>query len=125
LAALDEEETSELEIGKVPSILLSYCLCFQENNQQKEDLNCMEEENIKNDLDKQANQGHQSYIEVWFKKNNMMEYQSLRQLYLIFSKSNHLIYEIEVHVKSYIASLHISLFVILMCTWLHRMYSYT
>jgi len=54
----------------------------------------MVEEDMNNDLDKQENQGHQSYIEVWFHKINKIEHHSLLQLFLIFSKSNHLVSKI-------------------------------
>ena len=63
--ALDQEKTSKLEIERAPLWLPSNPPCIQEKNQQKEeDLKVMVEEDMKNDLDKKENQGHQSYIEV-------------------------------------------------------------
>jgi len=59
-ATLDEEQTSKSKIKRAPS-------CIQEKNQQKgEYLKFMVEEDMRNDPDKQENQGHESYTEVWF-----------------------------------------------------------
>ena len=125
-AALDEGKTSKSEIERAPSWLPSNPPCIQEKNQQKdEDVKVMVEEYMKNDPDQKKDQGNHSYIEIWFQTVTKLQHHSLPQLYLILSKSNHLVSEIQVHVKAYIASLHIILFVILMCTWLHWKYSYT
>lgn len=65
--ALDEDQTSELEIGKVPSCLPSDPLCVQDNNNKKDkELNFMEEEDIQDDPNQQVEQGHHNYIEIWF-----------------------------------------------------------
>ena len=85
----------------------------------------MVEEDMKNDPDQQKDQGHHNYIEIWFQTVTKLQHHSLPQLCLILSKSNHLVSEIQVHVKAYISSLHIILSIILMCTWLHWKYSYT
>ena len=123
---IDEEQTSKLEIERTPSWLPSNSPCIQENNKQKEEyFKVMVEQDMKNNPDKQENQGNQSYIEVWFQKINKMEHHSLLQLCLILSKTNHLVSEIHVHAKAYISSLHIIFSIILMCIWLHWKYSYT
>ncbi len=88
-------------------------------------LNVTTKEDINNDPNEQANQGHQKYIEVWFQKINKMEHHSLLQHFLISSKSKNLVSNIQVHVKEYVLSLHMSLSITLLCTWLHWKYSYT
>ena len=124
--ALDEEQTIKSEIEKAPSWLPLNPPCIQEKNQQKEeDLKVIVEEDMKNDPDQQNDQGHHNYIEIWFQTVTKLQQHSLLQLSLISSNSKHLITQIQVHVKTYISSLHISFSVILMCTWLHWKYYYT
>jgi len=125
-AAIDEEHTSKLEIERIPSWLPSNPPCIQENNQQKEeDLKLMVEEDMKNDPNQQVDQGRHNYIEIWFQTIIKLSQYPLLQLCLISSKSSHLISQIQVNVKAYISTLHISFSTILMCTWLHWKYSYT
>ena len=91
-AALDEEKTSKLEIEKAPLWLSSNPPCIQENNQKKEeDFKVMVQEDMKKDPDKQSNQGHESYIEVWFQTVTKFQQHSLLQLHLMSSNSKHLI----------------------------------
>jgi len=54
----------------------------------------MVEEDMKNDPDKQSNQRHEIYIEVWFQTVTKLQQHSLLQLCLISSKSKHLITQI-------------------------------
>ena len=54
----------------------------------------MVEEDMKNDLDQQKDQGHHNYIETWFQTITKLQHHSLPQLCLILSKSNHLDFEI-------------------------------
>ena len=118
--ALDEEKTSKSEIQRVPSWLPSNLPCIQEKNQQKEDdVKVMIEEDMENDPDQQKDQGYQSYIEIWFQTVTKLQRYSLPQLCLIPSKSDHLVSKIQIVVKACIASLHIILSLISMCTWLH------
>ena len=57
-ATLDEEQTSKLEIEKVPSCLPLDPPCVQENNQQKEaNLKVIEEKDIQDYPNQQVNGG--------------------------------------------------------------------
>lgn len=65
------EKPLEPEIEEFRLCLSSYPLCVQETNQQiVKYLNAMEEGNIQYDLDKQVNQGHHNYSELWFLTNH-------------------------------------------------------
>lgn len=125
-ATLDEEKRSESEIEKASSWLPSNPPCSQEKDQQKEENEkVMLEGDMKHNLDRQKNQGYQSYIEIWFQTITKLQQYSLPQLCLIPSKSDHLVSEIRIVVQECISSFHIILSLILMCTWLHWKYSYT
>jgi len=125
-AALDEEKVSKSEIERVPSWLPSNLPCIQEKDQKKEeDEEVIVESDMKHDPDQQKDQGYQSYIEIWSQKVTKLQRYSLPQLGLIPSKSDNLVSKIRIAVQACISSLHIILFLISMCTWLHWKYSYT
>ena len=83
----------------------------------------MVEEDIQNDPDEQVNQGHHNYIEIWFQ--TIMEHHYFHQKFFTSSQSKQLFSHILVYIKAYISNPHMSLFVILLRTWLHWKYSYT
>lgn len=67
---INEEQTSKSEIDRIPSWLPSNPPCIQDKNQQnEEDLKVMVEEDMKNDLDKQENQGNQVILRFGSKQS--------------------------------------------------------
>ena len=79
---------------------------------------------MKISIDEQVNQGYQDYIEIWFQET-IRPQQSLLQQFLASYHSKLMIYHVLVCFKADFSNLNVSIFLILLRTWLHWKYSYT
>ena len=119
------EPTLEPEIEEFLISLSEDPLCVQKNNHSKEDnLHDMVEEDIQISVDEQVNQGCQDYIEIWF-QTTIKTQQSLLQQFLTSHPSKLLVSHIMVCFKTHFSNRNVSIFLILLRTWLHWKYSYT
>jgi hypothetical protein len=93
--------------------------------------NSMYEEHILEDLHgmvmediEQGSQGNQDYIESWFKFVIGPQHSILQQFLASYHQSSWFLISL-VFIKVYFSNLNMSIFVILLCTWIHWKYSYT
>ena len=118
----DGEPTFEYENE---TCLSENILCTHENNHSKEgNLHDMVEENMQISVDEQVNHGYQDYIEIWF-QTTIRPQQSLLQEILTSYHSKLLVSHVLVCFKAHFSNLNVSIFLILLRTWIHWKYSYT
>jgi hypothetical protein len=100
--------------------------CIQERNQQVlEYLHCMTKEDMETVSNEQENQGDKYPIETWFQIVVQPQYHSILQHLLEPYQSMQLVPHIQVSIQVYFSKLNMSMFVILLRTWLHWKFSYT
>lgn len=85
----------------------------------------MAEEDIESDPYDQVNQRHHIYIGNQFQIIINLGHHTHIQHFLISSQLKKMISHILVYIKAYISNLHMRLFSILVCAWIHWNYSYT
>jgi hypothetical protein len=114
------------EIEEFLSCLSSDPSCIQERNQQVlEYLHGMTKEDMETVSNEQENQGEKDPIETWFQTVVMPQYHSILQHLLAPYQSMHLVPHIQVSIQVYFSNLNMSMFVIMLRTWLHWKFSYT
>jgi len=119
------EPTLEPEIEEFLISLSEDPLCVQKNNHSKEgNLHDMVEEDIQISFDKQVNQGYEDYIEIWF-QTTIKPQPSLLQQFLTSHPSKLLVSHVLVCFETHFSNWNVSIFLILLRTWLHWKYSYT
>jgi len=100
-------------------------LCVQENNHSKEgNLPDMVKEDIQISVDEQVNRGYQDYIEIWF-QTTIKPQRYLLQQFFTSHHSKLLVSHVLVCFKTHFSNRNVSIFLILLRTWLHWKYSYT
>jgi hypothetical protein len=114
-------EKVELETKEFPPCPSSNPLCIQEVDQ--EYLYGMTEENIQSGPNEEANQGYHDYIEHWFQTTIRLKqhHSFLQQLFASYHLKQ-LVPHVLVFIKVYCSNLNVSIFVILLLTWLHWKY---
>jgi hypothetical protein len=85
----------------------------------------MTKEDIQIIANEQVNQRHHDYIETLVPYNHQLKHHFILQQFLAPSQSKQLVPHILVSLKAYFSNLNMSIFVIMLCTWLHWKYSYT
>jgi hypothetical protein len=124
--SFDEEKTEEPENEEFLPCMSSYPLFIQKINPQiLEDLHGMTKEDIQTSANEQINQRHHDYIELWFHTIIGLKHHFILQQFLAPSQSKQLVPHIPVSLKAYLSNLNMSIFVILLRTWIHWKYSYT
>ena len=83
----------------------------------------MVEEDMQISVDEQVNQGYQDYIEVWLRATIRPQQYSLQQ-FLTSYHSKLLVSHLLVCLKAHFSNLNVSIFLILLRTWIHWKYSY-
>ena len=96
---------------------------FKTNHLKEGDLHDIVEEHIQSDPNEEVNQEHYDYIELWFQKLIEMKHPSLIQQLFASYHLNQLVYHTLVYFKAFLPNLTISMFVMLLGTWLHWKYS--
>jgi hypothetical protein len=120
--AFNGEHALELEIEE---FLASLCLDPLCKIQIFEDLQGMTKEDMQNSVDKQENQGSSDYIEVWFQTNIIPYIPSFSNISWHHINQSSLVPHIWYLSKHYLSNLNMSIFVILLRTWIHWKCSYT
>ena len=97
-------------------------LFIQENNHSKEgNLYGKKEEDFQFIVDEKVDQGYQNYIETWFQETN----KSPLQQFLTSYHSKLLVSHVLVCFNTHFSNMNMTIFLILLHTWLYWKYSYT
>jgi hypothetical protein len=122
----DGETPLEPEIEEFLICLSEDPLCTNETSHSKKyDLHGMIEGDMQIVLNEEVNQEHHDFIEHWFQTMTRLNHHSLlRQLFTSYHL-NQLVPHVRVLIKVYCSNLNVSIFIILLRTWLHWKYSYT
>jgi hypothetical protein len=102
----------------------SWTISNQENPLEPE-IEEAKEKNTHSGLNEEVNQGHHDYIECWFQATVRLHHHSLLQQLFTSYYSKLLVHHVRVLIKVYYINLNVSIFMILLRTWLHWKYSYT
>jgi hypothetical protein len=109
------------EIEELLTSISAYPLCTSEiNHPEEEDLHSMMKECIEIIVDE-----HQDYIEIWFQEVIRPQYYSLLQHLLMPKQVDWLVIHIQVITVVTFLYVDMSMFLILLRTWLHWKSSYT
>ena len=82
------------------------------------------ENNTHNSFNEEMDQGHHDYIECWFQATVRLHHHPLLQQLFKSYCSKLLVHHVRVLIKVYYINLNVSIFMILLRTWLHWKYSY-
>jgi hypothetical protein len=115
------EKSLRPEIEELSTSILADSLCTSEiNHPEEEDLHSMMKESIEITVDK-----HQDYIEIWFQEVIKPQYYSLLQHLIIPKQVSWLVLHIQVITVVTFSHADMSMFLILLRTWLHWKSYYT
>jgi hypothetical protein len=115
------EQSLRPEIEEFSTSISADPLCTSEiNHPKEEDLHSMMKESIEITVDK-----HQDYIEIWFQEVIRPQYYSLLQHLLMPKQVGWLVLHIQVITAVNFSYMDMSMFLILLRTWLHWKSSYT
>jgi hypothetical protein len=115
------EKSLRPEIEEFSTSISADPLCTSEiNHPKEEDLHSMMKESIEITVDK-----HQDYIEIWFQEVIRPQYYSLLQHLLMPKQVGWLVLHIQVITAVNFSYMDMSMFLILLRTWLHWKSSYT
>jgi len=102
----------------------SWTISNQENPLEPE-IEEAKEKNTHSGLNEEVNQGHHDYIERWFQTTIRLHHHSLLQQLFTPCYSKRLVHHVRVLIKVFYINLNVSIFMIMLRTWLHWKYSYT
>jgi hypothetical protein len=115
------EQSLRPEIEEFSTSISTDPLCTSEiNHPEEEDLHSMMKESIEITVDE-----HQDYIEIWFQEVIRPQYYSLLQHLLMPKQVGWLVLHIQVITAVTFSYMDMSMFLILLRTWLHWKSSYT
>jgi hypothetical protein len=115
------EQLLRPEIEEFSTSISADPLCTSKiNHPKEEDMHRMIKERIEIIVDK-----HQDYIEIWFQEVIRRQYYSLLQHLLMSKQVGWLVLHIQVITTVNFSYMYMSMFLILLCTWLHWKSSYT
>jgi hypothetical protein len=115
------EQSLRPEIEEFSTSISTNPLCTSEiNHPEEEDLNSMMKESIEIIVDR-----HQDYIEIWFQEVIRPQYYFLLQHLLMPKQVGWLVLHIQVITAVTFSYMDMSMFLILLRTWLHWKTSYT
>jgi hypothetical protein len=117
----NREQSLRPKIEELSTSILADPSCTSEiNHREEEDLHSMIKESIEIIVDE-----HQDYIEIWFQEVIKPQYYSLLQHLLMPKQVGCLVLHIQVITAVNFSYMDMSMFLILLCTWLHWKSSYT
>jgi hypothetical protein len=120
------ETPLEPEIEEFLICLSEEPLCTNETSHLKEDdLQGMIEGDMQSGLNEEVNQEHHDFIEHWFQTTTKLNHHSLLRQLFTYYHSSQLVPHVRVLIKVYCSNLNVSIFIIMLRTWLHWKYSYT
>jgi len=79
----------------------------------------MIEGDMQSGLNEEVNQEHHDFIEHWFHTTTRLNHHSLLRQLFRYYHSIHLVPHVKVLTKVYFSNMNVSIFVFLLCTWLH------